>query len=461
MRALLSALLMAVAGAAAAQTPDDFAWQWSIETKGDDGAHALVLDEAVYARISRADLRDLAVFNADGQPVPFAPLPWKATTQEERVQLNWLRLPVAAEDATAAGGGDSLSLRVERDENGRIRDLQLDSHGTAGDAPSTDLLIDLGERPEPVGSLKLTLGEAAVLPVNLRVAVLASDDLAHWRPLGSELALLAIDDNGMRIERLRLDFETSQERYLRLALESGSDWPDLARIEHERRETGTGLPDWRSVEIEGVAVAGEPGAFDYRAPGPLPVGRADVVLAAANTVAAVRIETRDQLGEDIDGRETDWWKPAAEFTAFRLGGSDEVRHLPADVGIVRDRHWRVHTSPALAQPPRLRLSYRPDRFVMLAQGPAPYRLFAGSARTVRPDYPVSAALAAAGAARPEGWQPPEATLRAGEVAAGDAVLGADRGPQYRRWALWAVLAIGAALVLFASLRVLRHAPADP
>ena len=120
----------------------------------------------------------------------------------------------------------------------------------------------------------------------------------------------------------------------------------------------------------------------------------------------------------------------------------------------------MHAPVAIAQPPRLKLSYRPDRFVLLAQGPAPYRLFAGSARTARPDYPVSAALAAAGASRPDGWTPPVATLGAGEVAAGDAVLGADRGPAYRRWALWAVLAIGAALVLFASLRVLRH-PSSP
>ena len=73
---LMSLLLFAVAGTASAQTSDDFAWQWPIAATGDDGAHALVLDDAVYARITRADLRDLAVFNADGQPVPFAPLPW-------------------------------------------------------------------------------------------------------------------------------------------------------------------------------------------------------------------------------------------------------------------------------------------------------------------------------------------------------------------------------------------------
>ena len=52
---LMSLLLLAATGAASAQSPDDFAWQWPITATGDDGAHALVLDDAVYARITRAD----------------------------------------------------------------------------------------------------------------------------------------------------------------------------------------------------------------------------------------------------------------------------------------------------------------------------------------------------------------------------------------------------------------------
>ena len=49
-----------------------------------------------------------------------------------------------------------------------------------------------------------------------------------------------------------------------------------------------------------------------------------------------------------------------------------------------------------------------------------------------------------------------ATLGDGSAAAGDAALRDDRGPDWRRWLLWSVLAIGALLVLVVSLRVLRH-----
>ena len=420
---LMSLLLLAATGAASAQSPDDFAWQWPITATGDDGAHALVLDDAVYARITRSDLRDLAVFNADGQPVPFAPLPWPTTTQASRTQLNWLRLPVATDSA-----GESLSLRIARDPDGTVRDLQLDATGDAADSASTDLLIDLGDDPEPVSSLRLTLADDAVRPVNLRVQVLASDDLATWRPLGSDLALVSILDNGFEIERTRLDFAPSSGRYLRLALAPGEDWPALDRIEQESRRTGRDEPEARTVTIEGLPVEGEPGLFEYRSPGPIPVSRVDVGLASGNTVAGVRVGA----------------------------GDAEVRHLPAEAGGVRDRLWRVRTTPALNQAPTLQLSYRPDRFVLLAQGPQPYRLLAGSVRAQRPDYPVEAALSALGAARARGWQPPLATLGEGAIAAGDTALRDDRGPDWRRWLLWSVLGIGALLVLVVSLRVLRQ-----
>lgn len=443
MRLILLPGLLLAASAAAAQSPDDFAWQWPLVVDANEGAHTLLLDEAVYARTTRADLRDLAVFNADGQLVPFAPLPVEHATTEQRRELRWLRLPAAPADAPA---GD-FSLRLARDADGNLRDLQIDSEATAATSPSTDLLIDLGEKPESVSSLKLTLAADAALPVNLRAAVLASSDLAQWQVLGSNLAVVAIDDNGLRIERLRLDFAPSSQRYLRLSLERG-DWPALARIEDERRETGPALPPWQTLELQGTAVAGEPGVFEYRSAGPFPVGRVDLGLPQANTVATAWVESRD----DAEA----YWEQATAFTAFRLGGNgDEVRHLPADTRLQRNRQWRVRTQPALSQAPVLKLSYQPDRFVLLSQGPAPYRLLAGSARATRPDFPVSAALTAASASRPDGWVPPNATLGTGGPAAGDIALAPDRGPQYRRWVLWAVLALGAGLVLVVALKVLR------
>ena len=43
---------------------------------------------------------------------------------------------------------------------------------------------------------------------------------------------------------------------------------------------------------------------------------------------------------------------------------------------------------------------------------------------------------------------------------GAQALGPRRGEDWQRWVLWAVLAVGAGLVLVVSLRVLRHPKAE-
>ena len=101
--------------ARAAATPQDYAWQWPIQTEGDGAAHVLELDAEVLQHVTRGDLRDLAVFNANGEAVPFAPWPSKARDDEEFDAIPWLRVPLPA-----PGQPESLALRLERDASGTL-----------------------------------------------------------------------------------------------------------------------------------------------------------------------------------------------------------------------------------------------------------------------------------------------------------------------------------------------------
>lgn len=439
MRLPLLIAALALAGAAHADTPQDYAWQWPVQTEGEAAAYVLELDADVLQFVTRGDLRDLAAFNANGEPVPFAPWPPERKDEEERDPLPWLRVPLAAE-----AGSESLALRLERDADGRLRGLELRTdENTPVPEARHDLLIDRGEDPPAVSALHVELGESVQLPVNLRLRISGSDDLGDWRRLGSGLPLIALDDNGLRIERLELQFEATQARYLRLSIEGDGRWPAIAALKGERRYDGGDGRGWRQLELTGTAFSGQPGALDFETPGPIAVERVDISLADANSVAAVQIGAKNE-GED-------WWRPVTSFTAFRLGnGADEVRHVTPGIPARRDRQWRVTTQPELGKAPKLLLGYRPERFVLLAQGPGPYTLAAGSARAERADYPVKAALEAATA------PPMPATLGVRVEAGGDSALQPRRGADWQRWLLWAVLAAGAALVLGMSLKVLRH-----
>lgn len=437
-------LALAFAAPAFAQAPEDFAWKWELRTEAEAPAYRVELDAAVLREVTRADLRDLAAFNADGEPVPFAPWPPPGDEVETREALPWLRVPVP-EDAPA----EDLRLRLERDADGRLRGLELQASDATPPPPGRhDLLLDRGEEPPPVSVLHVELAPEVQRPVNLRLRVESSDDLAAWTRLGTGLPLVALDDNGLRIERLRLAFAATGARYLRLSIEGEGQWPAIARLDAERRIGGGDDREWKSLELVGQPVEGEPGVFAYTLDAPVQVERIDVVPAAGNSAMAVQVNVRPA------GQE--WWNGVAHFTAFRLGqGADEMRHEAPGIYGTRDREWRVQATPAPARAPTLVLGYRPDRFVLLAQGPAPYVLVAGSTRTARPDYPVQAALEASRS------MPAIASLGPRQEAGGEAALAPRRGEDWQRWMLWAVLALGGLLVVWMSARVLRAPGADP
>jgi len=124
---LILAPLVLLAGAARADTPTDYAWQRPIEAPGEAPAYVLELDAEVLSQVQRRDLSDLAVFNAAGEPVPFAPWPPAPDVAERREPLAWLRVP-----RPAPGTGERLDLQLERDADGRLRRLDLQAEVNLG-----------------------------------------------------------------------------------------------------------------------------------------------------------------------------------------------------------------------------------------------------------------------------------------------------------------------------------------
>jgi hypothetical protein len=122
---------------------------------------------------------------------------------------------------------------------------------------------------------------------------------------------------------------------------------------------------------------------------------------------------------------------------------------------------RLHTDTPLSQPPSLQVGWHPDTFVFLAEGPAPYRLLAGSYAARRADYPVDAAMVRMRATHSDDWQPPAATLGEPVEAAGIAALTAPKVPyDWTRPLLWVVLIAGAAMVAGMAFSLLRRGSKD-
>jgi hypothetical protein len=211
------------------------------------------------------------------------------------------------------------------------------------------------------------------------------------------------------------------------------------------------VADWpqvREVDAE-PAGSGAPGEFFYRAPGPIPVDAIELIPADLNSTAEVAIASRDDDAAAWTGR--------AGGTVFRVAvDGGEAGHLPWGLPAVRARQWRVTSDPPLSREPRLRLSYTPDSWVLLAQGPAPYRLVVGSLDAVRPDYPLASVLDQLARQRGPGFALPLAAVGVGGPLDAQALVPAAEPLPWRRIALWGVLVAGALAIVVLVLRLLRE-----
>lgn len=451
--ALLSAPL-------AAQTPPrpiapaEFAWQWPVETRGVDGVVRYTLTPEVYARITRLDLGDLAAFNAAGESIPSGP----AALAFERlvlppppapVEVSLFRVPREPD----AGAGDRIALHIARGADGKLSRLDAEvAPGTVAGA-TQDVVLDVSALDVAVTALRLELDAVPTEGLNARVEVAASDDLAHWQPLASNLAVVSLHENGLTLERRQLEFPSTELPYLRLRrADADAALPLRAVLALPTRARATAVdvvPARQALILQGRAIAEMPGSFEYLAAGPFPVERIAIELADRNAVAGFVLESRESAATS--------WQERTRGTAFRLGSEGEgVGSEPIDLALIRDRHWRLRTDPAQARAPSLTLSYRPEQFVLLTQGAAPYRLVAGSRAARRPDYPLRTVLAELRAQYGDLWLPPEATLGAGSPLSGDAALIAPLPPPpYKQWLLWSVLIAGALAVVGMVMKLVR------
>ncbi|TXH73304.1 MAG: DUF3999 domain-containing protein [Lysobacteraceae bacterium] len=453
---VFAAFALAVSAASAqapqASKPGDYAYQWPLRSEGDSAAWQFALTPEVYAVLKDKALGDLEVFNAQGQAVPVARMTIDPATQPGVAQVTVPAFPLPR--ATVAMG-DDLSLRLERDDDGRLRSLQADVV-SAEPQGFIDYVLDadVGRRPQRVSTvdrLDLHWPETG-RDMRTRFAVDGSDDLEHWQPLVDAAAVISLRRDGAVLQRRDIVLPATALRYLRLRQLDGDALPSL-QITARRTRAGAPPSHWRRLRAEFVdAVRDEHGGgqlYRYRLPALLPVGRIGVTLGADNATAEVTIDTRSEEA----------WLPVGRTLLFRLR-QGEQRIDNEDMALTvptAARELRLRSPIALNPAPVVEVSYLPDRFIFLAQGTGPYTLAAGSRNAHRPELPVEQALAPLRKQFGADWQPAMATLGARAVSAGDAAYAEPRKPfDWRNALLWALLIGGAVVVAGFALTLLRQ-----
>lgn len=449
MRRLSMLALLLSSAAALAAADGDHATQWPLTlSRPDAGAYRLVLDARVYRALQSPALLDFEIVNREGAVLPTALLPPSLPPARPvpRQPVPWFAVV-----GPATAGNAGWGLHSEIDADGRLRRVEVrsgDASATAG--PPTTLLVDLSALSAPVSALRMTWTPLQALDVGYRID--ASDDLEHWRPLASNGRLIELHREGDQLLHRRIELagpmtQGERGRYLRLSPDRADARLQIIGVEAEFAAPVPVAPQW--LDLQPVRSGRDGGSwFEYRLPGRFPVHQVDVALPS-NHATQWLLESRDD-------RNGNWQRRAGPWVAFRVDVAGQDRRsvtqpLPAPV---RDRYWRLSSSAVVEGTPVLRMGYRPEAVVFLAQGAPPFRLVGGSVQAHRRHSPLPELVAALRGQEGRSWQPAAAFLGEPQLLAGDAALQPRR--DWKTWLLWAVLAAGAAVVAAFAFTLLRQ-----
>ncbi|MGP1665046.1 MAG: DUF3999 family protein, partial [Rhodanobacter sp.] len=355
----------------------------------------------------------------------------------------------------ANSSGRSDGVRVQRNSDGGIV-IEQPATAAAPNRPH-QWLLDAG-RPASLERIEI---DPSALPddAGFHISVQASNDLQHWSSAGQSSEIVSVRRGTDALTQRSISVASATpSRYYRLSLRGDDRAPwditqtpavELHGSVIETRDAPLAARRWLDATATATSSTTDGGTdYDYSLPAALPLEAARITLASTNTVARYRLLDHDDNADRL----------LISGTAIHIG-SDTHDAAPTTFIPGRVQHLRLHTDTPLAQPPTLSVAWRPDVFVFLAEGSAPYSLLVGSHAARRADYPLQLALERVRIAGDAHWQPPLAALGAVSDAAGPTALVAPKPPfDWTRPLLWLVLIGGALAVMAMAWSLLRQSP---
>ncbi|WP_424485046.1 DUF3999 domain-containing protein [Pseudomonas sp.] len=428
---------------------DDYAQQLPLTLSGEGPWYRLDVPMALHFAARYGDLRDLRVFNAEGQALAYALVAGHSESRDSQQEQAVKWFPLYAEAGDSAG---TPSLRVQRSTGGTLIEL-LDEQPDAAQKPAQlrGWLLDASGIDAALVRLSLdwTGGEEGFQ----RFSIEASDDLQDWQPWGTgQLARLSF--GGERIDQQQVELPGHKARYLRLLWLSPQQAPQLssATLRSQRSDSAPAPLVWSQPL---TAVRSPDGEYQWQLPLALPLERLKVELTQANSLAPIRVSARSE------GKGP--WQPLAQGLLYRLPENGvEIRQDELQLPGWPAQQLRLQVDERGgglgSTPPQIQVAVRASQLVFLQRGNPPYRLALGRAGAQSAALPLATLIPGYQPARLSQLGLAEVQLPT-EQAAAQATPATARG-DWKRWGLWAVLLLGVGLLALMAVSLLRRPSAE-
>ena len=426
----------------AGETLQDYRHSAALQLSGEGPWYRLELPFAAHLAAGHGDLRDLRVFDSNGQMQAYALIPGRSETvqQEQEHGVRWFPLRGRAD------AQEIPALRVERSTTGTLIELRGDAPAASGQQ-LRGWLLDASAIDAPL--VRLNLDWSGAEDGFQRFSIEASDDLQHWRSWGEgQVARLSFADE--RIDQRQVELPGQRARYLRLLWHNPPQAPQLQAVTlRSQRQAQQAAPLVWSEPLS--AQTNAEGLYQWQLPLALPLERLRIALEQSNTLAPLRIEARSS--------DQGTWRPLVSGVLYRLpeAGREVVNDELALPGWPLQQ-LRVQVDARGGglgvSAPRLQVALRATQLVFLGRGEPPYRLALGNPSAQSAALPLHTLI--------PGYQP-ERLVSLGRAewveplaVALESPVGAGR--DWQRWGLWAVLLLGVGLLALMAASLLRRPP---
>jgi len=369
MRQLIVMTSVALAGIASAATPrtSDYASGMSVDASYTQPMIETLLPDEVYRGVTRDDLGDLRVFNADGVPVPHAFCAAPESSEPEVTEQTMQVFVLRGQEQIYT---DSSRIAVQTPGGTRV---EVQEPQPVAEAVSGLVhIIDAREATAPLRAIRFDWQSPdGVSEVKVRIE--ASDDLDQWQVIVPTSTLLIARQGDQELRRERIELPRREYEYLRV----------------QRADSGPPLVI-NAVIAEQVAPAEEIEPVWFNALR-LESSDADELLFDAEHVAPVSFaklrlpQENSSVGVSVQSRASDKspWRDRWNGESYVIVADATRRESPPGrFQPTADRYWRVRIlkDPQVYRDSVLELGYRPTRLRFLAQGPGPFTVAFGSRR---------------------------------------------------------------------------------
>lgn len=426
-------------------TSRDFATGYYLEVDKERAIYALELPEEVYRTVKSADLRDVRIFNGEGESVPhdFRRIEVLDSTLQEKEFLPFFPL----HQETVSENGTGFSLQVKRDAAGAIVNINPEPTVADEDKPITGYLLDLSglkRPPSELGFLWSNDSDSAVFTVTIE----QSSDLIRWVPLVYRATLADLQFGGQRIEKRLVKLPRQPQKYLKLSwmekrqslnLQQVSSFSEIIETRRKHR--------WVSLYNGTVAKDSDLLAIEFESNYSLPTSSIQVRFPETNSIARLLVQSR---ADNDQG-----WKSRCEQVFHDLSFDGAViENEPCHFSPTSDSLWRVVVKEDGAglltgnRKPTLQLGWQPNELLFVGRGTSPYLLAFGSGKVAMQERAASSGMLLQ-MLQDKSHSQVAGIARLGKkinLGGAQALQSPVKPPPWKKWLLWLILLLGVGLL---------------